>query len=399
MKEEKKIAFLFGAGASLPAGISSTKEITERVLSGKNVKLHSDETFFIDDENQFMDHFKKLTPRITHLLSRIKVEIDIFYNFDPKRPTNYEDIYYILQQLSESNELFLKSNPLSKRFKEHIYSDILPLLSRKKERPSEETVEYENKIGLESFSDLPADYTLDELIKYSINYIRDIVWNMLYKQSEQLNYLQFLADALSKKNVCITDIFTLNHDNVLDTFFKKSKIDFIDGFGQSEDNVRYWNPLLLNGSVLRLIKLHGAINWIKFVVNENGKKFEKIGQPVTKDWNIKKQTPPGENRPVFLVGSGNKAIEYYKGIYYELHYSFYKALEQVQFLICCGYGFGDTGINTKIDEWLNSNSSRKLVIIHAKPTDLPISTKQNNIEVIEKWIENVSWTDIFSKLK
>lgn len=42
----KNICFLLGAGISIPAGLPSTDEITERVLSGNNIRRYSDENYY-----------------------------------------------------------------------------------------------------------------------------------------------------------------------------------------------------------------------------------------------------------------------------------------------------------------------------------------------------------------
>lgn len=41
-----KIAFLLGSGISLRAGMPSTSDITEQVLSGEGVTFHSDGTYY-----------------------------------------------------------------------------------------------------------------------------------------------------------------------------------------------------------------------------------------------------------------------------------------------------------------------------------------------------------------
>ena len=142
--------------------------------------------------------------KIVHLINRIKIEIDYFYNYDIKRPTNYEDIYFVIHELIQNDELFYTSNPIAKRFLEHILPDIKPILSRLNEREEEAKIRKETPQPFQEKSNTniygPEDYTLNDFFNLSLNYIHDVVWSMLASKPEHIDYLNFIHDALNDKD-------------------------------------------------------------------------------------------------------------------------------------------------------------------------------------------------------
>ena len=75
-------------------------------------------------------------------------------------------------------------------------------------------------------------------------------------------------------------VFTLNHDTLLERTFRAAGLEFADGFGESVDGVRYWEPGRFEGPEpsRRLVKLHGSVDW--FLLRPDGGEFheEKIAQ-------------------------------------------------------------------------------------------------------------------------
>ena len=71
-------------------------------------------------------------------------------------------------------------------------------------------------------------------------------------------------------------------------------------------------------------------------------------------------------RPELLVGTFNKMHPYTASVFADLHCHFHKCLRQVNSLICCGYGFGDKGINTKLAEWINTDQSPFMPLVYAQ---------------------------------
>ena len=361
------IAFLLGSGISILAGMPTTQEITERVLSDK------------------------VSPRILDFLKILEREIDLYYNNQLERCTNYEDLYYVAIQIFDS-ELKGYDNPVVQPFIYKIWPDIQPLL-----------------VGKEK--EIRKVWTLQELADEATNYIHDIVCRMLNKKPIRLDYLGCIKDACQDSELSNVDIFTLNHDTVLEQCLKGIQFtDSTDGFGEPINDVRYWNPdLFESGSFkVRLFKLHGSINWVQFQTLNGDWSDVSIGISLGPDTRHTRN-PAGQERlprPMLLIGRFNKELEYTSGIFEELHYQFYRSLRQIRRLVVCGYGFGDKGINRKIDQWVFSSPDCKIAVVDTKPEKLEIATpskwnkwkNKKRLTIIPKRIEKVSWLEIKDSL-
>ncbi len=163
---------------------------------------------------------------------------------------------------------------------------------------------------------------------------------------------------------------------------------------------------------MRLFKLHGSINWFLYGRHPTIGRNEPVGIPpidedfrYTKNLNGQLQWP--ENfRPVMLIGTFNKMLQYTSGIYADLYSQFYSALPETELLILCGYGFGDKGINTRLVEWAYSSDQNIMVVIHEKPENLKKRARgaisknwgpwlqSNQLLFVKKWIQDTSWKDI-----
>jgi len=104
------------------------------------------------------------------------------------------------------------------------------------------------------------EWQLHELAGEVTHYIQDIVWHLLAKEPSRTGHLDSLKDACLDGQLSSIDIFTLNHDTVLEQCLSQNGIQVTDGFGEPLNNVRYWNPDLFEtgSSKVRLFKLHGS---------------------------------------------------------------------------------------------------------------------------------------------
>jgi len=303
--EKKRIAFLFGAGISIPAGIPSTQSITEKVLSGENIMHHTDGNYYFGKPlYHHMGFPDEYVPRILHFLKIIKREIDQYYDNDKysfKYSTSYEDIYFMAKQIYDT-ETGEYDNPAVLPLINKVTPDIKPILNGK---PHETRKEWE----------------LYELAVEATKYISDIVWNMLSKPINSLNHLDFLIDCFNDKEISKIDLCNLNHDKVIEEYLCSKNIGFVDGFTKNSPELRVWNPDLyeLNRSKVHLFKLHGSIDWFRFRPEDSDWSEEFIGIPNKMDfyhiedsegrrlWDL-------DHRPIFLVGTINKILDYTSGI-------------------------------------------------------------------------------------
>jgi len=344
----------------------STNEITRIVRSGEGIMRHSDGVY----------HFaQNLLPDVRNhqvllLTDTLFSEIEAYYNDRRSHPVNYENCCYLAAQLrdAESGEF---DNPA-----------VAPLIQKLTHKEELRTLMAKHEDRLVLFDETE-------------NFIRDVVWGMLRRKPVNVQYLNWLSDLGHDKAVDSIDLVTLNHDTVLEQVFSSNSLIFCDGFGEPVNGVRFWDPDgLQSPGRLRLIKLHGSINWFRFRSNK------VVGIPENHDPYL---TDP---RPELLVGTFNKMMEYTTDIFADLHCHFHQCLRQTRYLVCCGYGFGDKGINKKLSEWINAAHDRRLVVVHANPDELFCCSRgaianhwrswqgQGKLTYVKKWIENLSLDDI-----
>jgi len=98
-----RIAFLLGSGVSIPAEMPSTENITEKILSGEGIMRHTDGHYYFD--RPLFAHIgipDEYVSQVVIFLKRLKVEIDLYYLYQPWHFTNYEDLYYVVSQIEDS---------------------------------------------------------------------------------------------------------------------------------------------------------------------------------------------------------------------------------------------------------------------------------------------------------
>jgi len=390
----QKLSFLLGSGVSLPAKIPSVKQITEKVLLGVDVRRHSVGNYDFGQplyaHAGFIDEY---VPRVVAFLKRLFVEIEQYYKSDHERVVNYEDLFYVAAQIHDS-ELGEYDNPIVQAFIDKILPDIEPLF-----------VGNENEIRKK--------WALHEIAIEASHYIQDIVWRSLVSEPADLNYLHCVRDVCQDNGISSVDLFTLNHDTVIERYLNSCDIKYTEGFGPPIKGVRYWSPEAFDGLSynVRLFKLHGSVNWFLFESNSTTGRNEPVGIVLDGDY-LHSKNPDGKlqrpvyYRPMLLAGTFNKMLQYTSGIYADLYCQMYRALQDTGLLILCGYGFGDKGINTRIIEWLYSSPQNLMVVIHAEPDSLKMNARgailknwdnwlQNNkLVLVQKWIEETSWKDI-----
>lgn len=387
-KQLPRIAFLLGAGASIPAKMPKTDEITKRVLSCTNIGRHTDGSYHLDYNYGTSKQYLK---RIQVMIGLLKEEVSRFYSQrkDDDNPLfNYEDIYYLARQIKDYSE-GAQDNPAILSFIERILPSIEPHFGG----TIEETIK---------------KWTLWDISRETVHYIRDVVRGVLKKEPEELNYLSFIREAW--KACKPIDIFTLNHDTVIERYLKKESIPFVDGFGKENGGVRHWDPSLFENGVkqVRLLKLHGAVNWFLYRPNTGTVLDDKICINDGYSWNAEGHTPHG-GRSEILIGTYNKMIDYANEVFIDLRHMFYQSLLSTNHVVVCGYSFSDHGINKMLDSWIKLSDRRLVVIDPGAEVFKNRTSRRVESRIVECWdelklrgvlkcipkgIENVCWEEM-----
>jgi hypothetical protein len=363
----QKVSFLFGSGISIPAGMPCVNQITEKVSSGTGVMRHTDGNYYFGEplyaHAGIPDEY---VPRVVEFLKTLSLEIQQYYSSKrlgnySKREVNYEDLYYVAQQICDS-ETGKYDNPIVQAFIDKILPDIEALFIRREDEIME--------------------WTPFRIARQATHYIHCIVREFLKKEPADLDYLHCVRDAFHDLDISSVDLFTVNHDTVIEQYLDQCGIEYTDGFRPPENGVRYWSPKVFEDPSrnARLLKLHGSVNWSLFEPDVVGISID--GRPWLAENLNGQPLDLVDDRPMLLAGTFNKMLQYTSGIYADLYCEFRRALRETELLIVSGYSFGDKGINRQLVEWANSSEQKVMVVIHSKPGGLK---KGAGPDIFKKW--------------
>lgn len=387
-----RAVFLLGAGVSLDAGMPSTSQLTAKVLEGavargmeSHYRLASAQPS--SPQNGSLDYIGL----VMALMRELKSEVDAFYSGYPGRVANYEDIYYLAVQIAEamSGEY---DNPALRLLVDRLAPILAPF-----------------------FAPVHRGTTAEEMLmeagNETVRYIEDTVWQSLAGAPARNSVMPPVVDAANDEGLDGLDVFTLNHDTVLEESLRSAEIPFADGFAERQGSVCPWDMALLrSGSAkIRLIKLHGSVDWCYYgglglakTVDGDMYHFKLPDGTIGKGW--------GPGHPTILCGTFNKMLEYLRGPFFDLHLLFREALDPVDLLVVSGYSFGDKGINNRLWEWIADDRGRRLVVVHENQEALVREARgmvQKNWEswkeagkliCIPKWFEAVTWAEIKERI-
>ena len=336
-----RAAFLLGSGISYASGAPNVTTITASLLDGAWWH-HTDLRFYPrpPNEEQKSTGIAWLAQEFLRRLSR---EIAPHLEMRENRQPNYEDIYAAVRQLLDDDTGEITS-PL-----------IAPALTKIKKNTADLCADVVPHID---------DNTFASLADRAIDLIQFVVFYGLVGIKEPIK-LNLLTDVM--RSVDETDIFTLNHDLLVEAQAAEAKIDLIDGFGERIYDVRIFNGNWQIGNrATRLIKLHGSINW-------NVIRSGKVDQFATILGNSERARgisgeliSPTSMTPLFLTGTTVKEQTYGVGPFGDLFAAFRSLLGRHKTLICSGYGWGDKGINIRLRQWLRDADENRIVILDAR---------------------------------
>jgi hypothetical protein len=366
------LTFLLGSGISIPA-IPCVKQLTEVVLSGTGMIETDNVCPFVTAPTEKSD---RQNMECLIFLRWLKAQAMVRYTDNPHRRVNYEDLAYLAGQIADDIH-YEHENPA-------LYPFILKALTE-----------------LHAF--LPSVDTrkrLGTLAKMADRYITRTVAHEIkskednFHQTGNPSWLQFFAEACADGNVERVDIFTTNHDTLLETFLRETLdeagFSIIDGLRHNSDKSWRFDPSVYdnppdNSKRINIFKLHGSVEWCRYVCHNTSEFFTGVS------------TKPGYDRvdekPSILLGTFNKILRYHAQPFLELQYRFMNALKSCNALVVCGYGFGDKGVNTRIVEWIKSREKNRLLIIDPVKSECMHARSRASIQNITNSIFSINKPD------
>jgi len=186
--------------------------------------------------------------------------------------------------------------------------------------------------------------------------------------------LDLISEVLHDSTIEEVNIVTLNHDTLVEQLLAREGIQFVDGFGEQDGDVRWYDDALYEKDVrVRLIKLHGSIDWYTFLRhgrlwpailrrNISAEAMDSTGKLLTSTSRV----------PDFLCG-GNKDAWYQHGMFADIHYRFHQLLRRCNRIVMSGFGWGDIGITNQIDRWFDQRPDNRLLLLHESPEEVVVS--------------------------
>jgi hypothetical protein len=381
----ERAVFLIGSGASRDADIPGVAEITRVVRSGDGVFRGSDGVFRVDKSHPNFDllSYAKDVERVLACISAFDAVAARFYGYWKIAGTlDYEELANIAGRLDDA------------------------LLMEREDAALEPLI-----------TQLAASLTsgdvceLSRLVSAVREYIVDVTWSMLDRTPSETRHLAVLLDAC--REVGTVDVFTLNHDLVIEKALHDAGIDYSDGFERHDCDLRIWSDSY--SAPVRLFKLHGSISWWGFQLPDEDWRGYVTAQVTNGDAFHASVSAgglhtPHDMRPVFLAGTFGKSYGYETWIFPDQHFRLHEALQGANRLIVIGYGFRDKAINSRLIGWLSGAKDNRVVIVHPQPKEiqgharpaialaLPRWIDEGRVRFVRAWVKDATWDAVKAEL-
>lgn len=384
------LILFFGSGISLPHGLKSVQQITELVLDG-DFHRHSDTTYY-KGIHPWDAHDP--TPTIQQFLKKLYDQCSRFLTEQgyPAQP-NYEQLFHLCRQIRRTKMQY-EDNSAVRDFVQWIEGEASPLIDA-----------------------MPPylNFDLARLASEAEVFIESVVWASV-SSSGPVTGIDIVSDLLTSDLVDECDIITLNHDNLVEQKLKEESISYVDGFGQPDGDVRWYEPATLHQSMgkVLLLKPHGSITWHYFRRERDGSWIDNHAIPLIEDVEHCKDATGRRlhhigGRPQFLSG-GSKELIYNSGIYADVYDAFIESLRRRRCMVMSGYGWNDLGVSLRLTRWLDRNDDHRLILLHENPDEIKFESRgirpasfesfvnRGQIVVIKKWLCDTVIDDLRSHL-
>jgi len=346
-----RAAFFFGSGISYRSGAPNVDEITDAALDGE-WEYHSSGTFVPGRPKSTLLLHDDTAERVQKFLRLLEHHITPHLRKREGRRAHYEDLYYAALQI----------------WQDEVEEYVNPMIGVAVAKLKRESRHLLRSVGVSTRA-----RTFMDLARCAADLIQWAAYDQLCRATKPVE-----MDAISAvaKAVDELDIFSLNHDLLIEAELRAKRVRFADGFTFGDAPVREfdggWDKA---GKRVRLFKLHGSINWYQFTFPRKGnirrhRQYAVVnGDPA----HIPKASGGFWDlispHPLFLTGTIIKEQTYGVWLTGELFARLRHRLAQHRTLICCGYGWGDKGINMRLNQWLDDQPQNKIVLLQARDVE------------------------------
>jgi hypothetical protein len=334
-----RVAVLLGAGASVDAGIPDTTQMTKRLVEAVGSARWS-------------------SPSVVTALNFVVATLnarDTLHGSGPFDTVDVERVFSAIEALGSRNELdisaFVSSwssdilqvdrddaqlSSLAGALRGHILDTRFP-----NERQIADTL----RNFVEKMTGTGSGPIFQQTLRVMIDELREI---LRVQSDKSVSYLRPLADlARDQPNGLV--VATLNYDLTVETMSQAAGIGCTTGI----DNWSATGAWDFPRDGIRLLKLHGSIDWLLELATP------KPGFLSQQRISVGDQSGP-RDRPAIVFGQTKLRPD---GPFIELLLEFARALDTVDHLVVVGYSFRDDHVNEQVRRWINAESSRTITVV------------------------------------
>lgn len=352
MALSKDSVVLLGGGASMEAGIPTTFAMTERLVKSINKRV-------------------QIQPMLSalHFVCGALLAYDAASGKNPFTGLDVERVFAAVELLAERN--VLEVTPFVASW--HPAVDALDTTSTRIENFDRELShalalpDSFNRAGgliadlIDSRTGVNANGRVyAELAEAMIRELRTLVATT----PKQSDYLRPLVEA-GRQAGGLT-IATLNYDISIEGVAQATGLQWTTGIDEWMNQGRWLWP----DEGVRLLKLHGSIDWVWGPVRHNPSMLPQRELAVTR-------RPQQEQRqPAVVFGQRGKLRA--EGPFLGLLAEFETLLGKANHLIAVGYSFRDDHVNEVITRWVNERNDRKIIVIDPNWPENTLSFRMSN---------------------
>ena len=383
-KTNKHIAFLLGAGFSVPAELPTANTLNQIITSEifRRIRLS-----FKDRHDGVLESF---------ILEKVLLDCDECGDF------NYELYFDFLER--EKKE-YLDKDKLLSFIEKGMYGYFWKCSYKNDTKLEANTAQIKNMF--DSIIKKCGGYSV--VVESIVNQYQHYIAKSVSGNSENgkiigvdFRYQNFI-DALlnSVKQGYIIDIYTLNHDLLLESLLshnKELRNKVCNGFGEKIGKIRgkEYKVFDINhfDKEIRIYKLHGSIDIheLSFLDGREKQYIQIIDGYSNRNAFLMTDSSFASILPLFLTGKTSKEKKYEKEPFKSMMDDFRNNIRDAEKLIVIGYSGNDSGINDILfDNYMHWN---RACVVSPNAKEHPFVMEQN-AKAIEKGIEELTIDDLF----
>lgn len=348
-RDPNQVVFLLGAGASLDAGIPNAAQLTKRMLDELN------------SENR--THGSRVHAlALNYVVAALQLH-EVKKGATADQLPNIEHVVSAVEMLSEREDVeltpFVSAWDGYLGLVEELDPPPATWASLRNGGPSSEATTL-----IAALAGIRDESRYRQLHRILLRLLRS---TLEVPEGADLSYLRPMVELGRNGQVVIA---TLNYDLAIEHVSRSLGVPCSTGI---DDWARRWQLEWPQRGV-KLIKLHGSIDWNREVFDPSMERGE-MGLPQTILRTAGSQADVDDpydlpSDPIPLVVYGRREKLRSEGPFLDLRAEFVKELKRASHLVVVGYGFGDEHVNSLITHWINSDSARRLVVLDP---DFPIN--------------------------